>query len=443
MKRLLLRLVLACVVGVGVLICFVLFLVIVDVAGMGGKTDSPGNFARRGDLFVSIHPNMIKQSFPASKSPGELRVFVLGSSEAAGSPYTQTVFDHFPGTVFGMPNEGGISTWLAAYLRKLLPGHPVRVVNAAKGGLDLAANLATFRQIVDIGQPDLVIFLEGNNERAVPQVQNFWLVQGSRVEDAVELLTQRFQQTVDEIVKLAVERDVQVMFLTVPNNLRDWFPTGGNDHIAIGQTLEEIASQGPARVLERLRSQPSQSPVRLMLLARCHEALGDYGTAREYYIQAKDLDESFLRTRSPWNDVIRRIDSPAVRVLDMERIVFGYAKNGIPGYDLFHDNCHLKLAGNRLVAFEIAKRLAADQVPGSGGVLPRLEDVWLATPLPREVRIVYWLQTLKLMRVRPFARSESMALNFTSAAHEYRKSAAGLSASGLWSPPLEAARLSR
>jgi hypothetical protein len=107
-----------------------------------GAIHSGPAFSREGDLYRSVNHNMVEQSFPARKPAVEFRAFVLGSSEAMGTPYVHQDINRISGSLFNMPNEGGISTWLEKYLQRQIPERSVRVVNAAKGGRDLAESVA-------------------------------------------------------------------------------------------------------------------------------------------------------------------------------------------------------------------------------------------------------------------------------------------------------------
>jgi hypothetical protein len=336
----------------------------------------PGaSFARRGDVYETSDPLLPKQSFAAAKRPGELRVFVLGSSQAMGVPYVHQNVNFLTGRLIGLPNEGGLSTWLRRYLEIAGEGRPVTVVNAAKGSRDLAEAVATMAEIVEIGQPDALVILEGNNERAAPGVSptTYRLEPGADLGNTVDFLTRRFREHLAAAARRAESGRVPTYVLTVPNNLRDWSP-----------------HRPPAASLAR-----EDDPALWMRRARDLDARGRYAAARDAYVRAKDLDHDFLRTRSAWNEEIRRLPGPWVRVLDLERVFQSHARDGIPGADLFHDYCHMTLAANRLAAFELARRLGADLGLKQA---PRLEDADLRTFGARRLRLLYAIKALQWAR---------------------------------------------
>ena len=306
------------------------------VLNQHGKLDSQRPFIKSGSSYRSASTR-VDQTFSVEKSSSEFRVFVLGSSEAMGAPYVLPRFHVLSGHFFGMPNEGGISTWIAKYLERLLPASSVKVVNAANGGFDLQKTVETMKEVLEVGSPDAIVILEGNNER--PDVDGFRVRDGADLQDVLDRLSDHFELQLSSAARLARAYRVPTYVLTVPNNIRDWLP-------------QDQAGGGPSN---------AANPGYWAKLGREQEDRRQYEAARRSYIRAKDLDYDFGRTRSRWNESIRRLRGPYVHVIDMERIMFGYAPNGIPGGTLFHDACHMSLAANRTVAFEVVKRLGADR----------------------------------------------------------------------------------
>jgi len=101
-----------------------------------------------------------------------------------------------------------------------------------------------------------------------------------------------------------------------------------------------------------------------------------------------------MRTLSAVNELIRKAGGATVRVLDMERIFRHYAKDGVPGYDLFHDFCHMKLAANKYMAFEIADFFRRDnRLPPAAG--ERLRAAPLRDINTAAIRMLYWLKLVK------------------------------------------------
>lgn len=360
MKRIFFGSVLTAIVITLTAVVLLLGVVIADVyyARRPHRADHHRAYIKEGAYYVSDHPNMIVQRFLAVKPKGLLRIFVLGESQAMGTPYANQANVGIAGVLarrLKILNKGGISTWLEAYLKAAFPGRPVEVINAAKGAVGLAESLMTFEEIAEIGQADLVVFLAGNNERDRADLEpiGLQLAHPADVERVVKRLTLRFQGHLARIAAISEKNKIPVYFLTVPVNLKDWMPSAP-DNFGAARIANLIAAGDYGRALSLLRQGGRPNALRHFYMARCHGAAGRNAEALKHYRIARDLDETFLRCRSPWNDATRNIRGPHITILDMEHIMEGYAKDGIPGFDLFHDFCHFKLRANQLVALEVA-----------------------------------------------------------------------------------------
>jgi len=269
-------------------------------------------FTPKGNRYEILHPFMVKQSFDIKKPDNEYRIFVLGYSQAMGSPYVHQNNDHISSffNLIVMPNEGGICTWLQQYLDGIVPGKKVNVINTAMAQSGLEDQMPLFEEILKNGNPDLLIIL--SHARAVPPIKR----------QEIE------KQLIKEIVYKSEKTGIKTYMLTVPSNLSGWIPEKN------GRSFYEKAAS--------------------------YKDSGEYAKAREYYIKAKDADDLYRRPPSEWNNRIRRIQSTRVKPLDMETILYSYSKNGIPGTELFHDYIHFNYAANRIVAREIAEYFAKE-----------------------------------------------------------------------------------
>lgn len=361
-----------------------------ELTGVGlGKT-----FERRGGVYAAVHPQMIASTFSVEKAPDEFRVFILGSSVAMGTPYVYQDREAPWQRLLGIPNEGGIATWLPRYLQRLLPGKRVVVVNAAKGGGRLSDSLATMREVAEFGRPDAVILLDGNNERDLKALDlaTMTLRPGVSFDEVLSRSTRDFAAVLAEFRRLSARAKAPLYVLTVPDNLRDWRPDDGPD---AGRSLR-----------------PEARATYWFFRGQALEDRGELSKAREAFVRAKDLDRSFWRVRTPWNDAIRALRGPYVRVVDLERLIGARAPDGIPGYELFHDHCHLNLAGYRYAAFALADRMAADF--GWAG-RPALDEADLGAFAAVQRRRLYrikaltWARSGWLGRLNPIQASNAEA----------------------------------
>ena len=349
----------------GLLFLALLALQLAEMAYVARLPASKSAFCPEGDRLVVCSPRMVRGSFPRRKEPGAFRVFIVGSSQAMGSPY---VFQRFNTISRLFPNEGGLATWLQDYLSAALPGRAVEVINAAQGNsVAMNRHLEVFREVAAAGSPDLVVVLAGNNERPA-EVRDNILPAGVDLDAALAPAVRSFRGALREMTRLSSREGFRLYLLTVPNNVRDYIPEG-----------DEAAA--------------------LFRRARALDEQGRRDEARLLYVRAKDRDRSFFRTRSAFNEAIRQASGPGVRVIDMERLLRAYAQDGIPGGDLFHDACHLKLRANQLAAYEVARYFTKDY-----GLSPdlgeRLRGLRLRSVDRRALGVLYWLKVVKWAQYR-------------------------------------------
>lgn len=308
---------------------------------MRSRLDDGHFFALKDGRYVSVNPLMVRQEFDAEKDPAEFRIFVLGYSQAMGSPYVHQdndrVADLF--NLLVMPNEGGISTWLKDYFSLIYPGRKIKVVNAALALTGFETGIGVYEQVLKEGKPDLVVLL--THVRRV-------------VDDKERRALSR--SLLDRAVSLADSTGTEVYALTVPSNIRDWVPDGPQSP-SVARAIELCSSGQAAQGFALLgKGRPASAP-EFYARAKCLDASGDYEKARAMYIAAKDAENDPQRNRPPsyWNDMVRGIPKGGkVRPLDMERLFFALSPQGIPGFNFFHDYIHLTLRGNAIAAREIA-----------------------------------------------------------------------------------------
>lgn len=308
----------------------------------------PVFFVPEGPLFVNHHDHLPAQSFTAVKPDTDLRVFLLGESQAMGTPYVYGAGAAMPLDGSNAPlTRGGIATWLEVYLQMVEPGRRVQVVNAALANQDLKTAAAMYAEIAEIGAPDLVVILAGNGES-----YNVRYGSPEEFDEAVSDLAANVRRLMVGIAEIANRHRIRTYVVTVPTNLRNWFP-----NFSSYRPLHEQLREGRyAEALETRRAHGERDDAMdSFLLARGLEAEGKYDEAYHQYLRAKDLDLTLIRAHSVWNDVYRGVGNDYVLPLDLEHRIRQYATHGIPGFDLFHDHCHYTVAGNVFAAREIAR----------------------------------------------------------------------------------------
>jgi hypothetical protein len=408
------------------LLALVLALALIDTFPARRRASPSVRFARQGAHFVSTHSHMIRQPFLAEKPADVYRVFVLGGSQAMGAPYVShdlAIITYAAG-LLQVPAEGGVSTWLPYFLSPLVAGKRVEVINACIYAHDLRASVENLEWIVAKGMPDLVVIMGGDNERE-PDKNHFanYLHQAPR--SAYEALLPRLEREyaagLDRIVALADAHRVLTYVLTVAGNLRDWIPVDDADFDA-ASVARLLRMRRYAAVLELLKGGDRSNALRLFYTAKAYDGLGEFSKARAFYVLAKDHDKAFIRCRSPWNEAIRaRARGRYVRMLDVEKLVAAQARDGLPGFDVFWDYCHYRLAFNKLLAREVARFYARDRRLSSA-LAAEIERVQAPDLSGRNVKLLYFLKQLQWLRLgcyRAFAGSS--ALNSEHAARQYEK----------------------
>jgi len=369
------------------------------------KENSLQAFELKDEYYESVSWAMVNQRFHKNKLPNEFRIFVIGGSQAMGTPYVAPYFDNISSlfNLLDIPNKGGISSWLEEYFKIIYPEKTVSVINASGESQDSKWVLQTFREIKEKGSPDLIIILSGNNERRDDKIEGSWQVENIKdFTDVLSNLTAQYKKHILAIANTSVDLEFPVYFLTVPNNIRDHIPYHSKnlDFNAI-QNLWNIGQHD--KVLINLgKDIYKNNSVAHFYTAKTYDDLQKYELAREHYFRAKDLDWNFTRSRSQWNDIIRDLKSSNNKVIDMEKKMFDYAENHIPGNDLFLDYCHLNLRGNQIVAYEISKAFISDQK-----INPQLSDKLKQQKIeifkPWQLKVLYTIKIFKWMRLKYYA----------------------------------------
>jgi len=323
-----------------------------------------GFFVQEGTNYVIGSPAAVPDPFAVDKPGDEFRVFILGGSQAQGCPFVGSPPAPTPGDYFG------IASWLQPYLQELLPQRKVKVINAALAGQDLKAAVSLLDEIAQKGQADLVVTLSGNNERGPSRARGTHRLQ-AETDAIVEEVTQDYRFQLSRLVEIAERSSILTYVLTVPVNLRDWVPVGPAqpDH----DDILKLILEDPRAALDLL-GETSTSPVRSFLAGQAYEALGSFDQAKAAYSLARDQDGTFRRARSPWNKAVLELArGSSVRPIDIEQQISKYATRGIPGFDLFVDNCHMNPRGHRIVALEIARFFGAQDLI-TDEVTPQSQD---------------------------------------------------------------------
>ena len=333
-------------------------------------------------VYESVRPRMQRSSFPARKASGRRRVFLVGDSTAWGFPM-------------------GI---LEDKLRAVLPGAGLELINCGIPGSDGYRAMLMGREVLGY-DPDLVVALVGNTEPTGLRRLNPWKFRGplSRsavfrllcdlaspavyVRDAVEA-DRYFSDSLSRLASAAAVRKVPLLLCTLPANYRDdHFPSGtmgfDSDWRDLLEALRRRAPAAAARRLEALAARYPGSALLEHYRGRLAELTGDSAAAGRHYALALDLDPEPISCPPRRNEIIRELAARyGLPLADIARRFQDAAPGGIPGFDLFKDNCHPWPAVYGLYADALIEALHGSDC-GRGTFLLAPCGDWRMAALPR------------------------------------------------------------
>ena len=346
-------------------------------------------------------------SIPVTKPPGTYRIFVLGESAAMGDP----------------DSAYGFSRYLEVMLREQFPAVKFEVVNTGS----VAINSHVVLRIAEglVGQkPDLFIIYSGNNEvvgpygpgtmltsvgMSMPLVRGSIFFRSTRIGQLVTKLGTKkrewhgmemfldqqvpasspllqqayanYAENLRETIRVGQAAGAQVIVSTVATNLRDCAPFAslhrknlgqddlkkwsalvqeGNDFEAANSPAEALRQYQAAAVID---GEYAELEFRI---ARAAWKLGDYKSAKEHLVRARDLDTLRFRADSKINEVNRSAAGAKGTVLvDAERILSDAAPDGIIGTDQIYEHVHMTPEGNYLLARAMFAEIAPELAHGS------------------------------------------------------------------------------
>jgi tetratricopeptide (TPR) repeat protein len=343
------------------------------------------------------------QTIPAQKAEGQFRVLVLGGSLPYGWPYDDKL--SFPRALeMGLAAAAPTVDW--------------RVINMGAPGWGSTRLRLLAEQLVALDS-DLVVVTSGNNEFGeaayADEVMNFgerrmqWWSTIHRNSHLVTIMAEalvpisqfRSEKTRDDrlkslgiyspirlsrlhnqnlasIVRTFKSAGSRVYLTTVPVNLRNSPPF---EIDAPGQPLGLLDERSvedfrrarafmdagnfssAAPILEELVKRDPRSAQLRFQYARTLDANGRFDEARASYLGALDLDKGPMRASSRLNaNATALAEDLDVGLVDFVRVMQDASDAGIPGNDLFLDNCHPNRAGILLLALAVARQMSQSGV---------------------------------------------------------------------------------
>jgi tetratricopeptide (TPR) repeat protein len=373
----------------------------------------------------------------SAKPAGSIRIFVLGSSAAMGTPDPAFSFCRI----------------LEVMLREQYPGTQFEVVNAAMTAINSHAALEIARDCA-AREPDLFVIYLGNNEVVGPygpgtvfqqwspslrMVRLSLWVKATRVgqllgdvvaycrrnqgtpgswrgmemflnnpvradDSRLTAVYDNYRQNLTDVCDLARRARAGVVLSTVAVNLQDCSPLASlhRANLTPGDLAKWEATYQAGGELEasnRWQEAFAQYDAAAKLddrfaelqfrMGQCLMQAGRLAEARDRFELARDLDVLRFRADSRINATIRKVageqQAAGVRLVDAERVLAESAPNsrGTAGGDLFYEHVHLTFDGNYSLA-----RAVFDQVCAA---LPQLTALRKPGAVPTRQQCAEWL----------------------------------------------------
>ncbi|MHB9155336.1 MAG: tetratricopeptide repeat protein [Endomicrobiales bacterium] len=317
--------------------------------------------------YESCRKRLKPLTFPVRKPASTKRLFIIGASTAQQLD-EETV---------------------ARAFRRALPEYDFEVINCGMGGFDASRTALMGKEVLKYS-PDCVIVIEGNNEFTGLRKVNRWKYEGPLSHSAVfrrlcdlfappvflKKTTQTdryFVSSLSLFLEEASRRSVPVILCTLPVNYRDnhfdaigyWgTPLPGEDlcydrdYIFLLEALRRRDADGAQRSLSALQERHPGSVFLEFYQSLVSELEGDYGGARAAIVRALDADPDPIVCSPRQNRMIRGLAAQyRLPLADIEREVLALAPRGIPGFDLFFDQCHYWPPVSRVYAESMAGAL--------------------------------------------------------------------------------------
>ena len=322
-----------------------------------------------------------REPFRKVKEAGTLRIFVLGESTTIGYPYF---------------HNGSFHRWLQYRLMRSFPDKKPEIVNISLTAVNSYTVLGFAREVVDYA-PDAILIYTGHNEYygalgvgstnrlgSSPQMVNFllWL----RKLRTVQLLTKlyskigrvfssdaskagktrmelmvgdqqiafgsplysrgitQFETNMDEAMDIFHRRGIPVFISNLVSNLKDQRPFVSVPANGATSGAANNATGTPAGDTANALYDYTQA-------GRSWDR-GDYVTAREDYVRAKEMDALRFRAPERLNEIIagfsRKYDN--VYLVDTRAAFEAASDHGIIGKSLLLEHVHPNLTGYALMS---------------------------------------------------------------------------------------------
>jgi tetratricopeptide (TPR) repeat protein len=346
-------------------------------------------------------------TIPDRKDSSTYRIFVIGSSAAAG----------FPAPAYGF------SRILEVILKAKYPQRHFEIINTATTAINSNVDLPIVEEAAN-HQPDLFVIYDGHNEVLGPfgpgtmfvpysgsltAIRSTIFIKSTKLGQLLENLRLRltkerttewrgmemvvknqlphydprlqsvyshFQSNLTDMCQAASRAGARVVLATLATNLKDAAPFASLHRANLsaeqrrqweGQYQRGIDAESERNFATAVVAYGNAAKIDDQFadlqfrLARCYSSLRDNSSALKHYVEARDDDALRFRADSQINRIIRDVaaseSTKGVSLVDMDEVAQTSASKATPGAELFYDHVHLNFSGNYLLAEKVGEQI--------------------------------------------------------------------------------------
>jgi tetratricopeptide (TPR) repeat protein len=401
---------------------FVLLELVLRLAGYGFPANAMSRYEENGRVFYCDNVKFCWRFFPkeiarefnpfkisANKSQDTYRIFVLGASAAQGEPDGAFGFgrflkvmleDRYPGVNFEVviAATAAINSHVVLEIAKDCAKHEPDLFIVYLGNNEVTGpygagtvfspitpSLSMIRlgiafKATKLGQL-LTNITEGIGDgKGRPKAWRgleMFLEKQVRADDSrLEIVYKHFQRNLEDIIRITRDSGAKTIVCTVGCNLKDSPPFASLHHLNLIEQdkarwdkfyAQAVDYESAGRFAEAVESYLAAAEIDgsyadlQFRLGRCYRALQDYDSAKQRFIEARELDTLRFRADMRINKIIRSVaDSRAdkdVYVVDAVEKFERNSPHGIAGNELFYEHVHLNFKGNYLLAEAVLEKV--------------------------------------------------------------------------------------
>jgi len=328
-------------------------------------------------VYESVRKLMSKQIFIDPKKDLTKRIFIIGESTAQG-------FD---------------LKILEDELKRVLPKFDFEIVNCGMGAYDAYRTRLIGEEIINY-DPDLVIVIVGNSEFLTTRKVNRFRYQGllsrskifriitDNINPSVNIdnlpdANRYYKENLRKLFEKIKQKDIGAILCTLPVNYRYYNCTSNVElkHLVFNMLYRHFNDHSMAKkLLETLKDNKELESYIYYESGKLSDKKNQYERAYNFYRKELNSFEYTFTCPPDRNDLIRSIAKDEKIVLaDIQKKFVHVAPNGLPGFDLFKDNCHVWPSAYRIYTEAIIEAVYNYNRSNKSNILASLADWQIGT----------------------------------------------------------------